>query len=211
MAEIHPPNEKIHSFRDFLLHLLTITAGLLIALALDAGVERLHHRSLRIEADENLRQELRHNQKELSESRAAIGQEKSNLVAILKFLQARAASQPYDVRSINLNFTLATMSDASWRTASATGVISYMNYARVQKYANAYQVQEDFTRLQTNTFSESLRLQSYFVYGFDPEKMPPEEARAATVDVRQTVAYLQALDQVGNGLEKIYETALADN
>jgi hypothetical protein len=30
MLDVHPPHEKIHGFKDFLLHLLTITIGLLI-------------------------------------------------------------------------------------------------------------------------------------------------------------------------------------
>jgi len=34
MLDVHPPEEKIHGFKDFLLHLFTITVGLLIALAL---------------------------------------------------------------------------------------------------------------------------------------------------------------------------------
>ena len=46
MIEVHPPDEKIHGVRDFLLHLFTITIGLLIALGLEAGVERLHHHHL---------------------------------------------------------------------------------------------------------------------------------------------------------------------
>jgi hypothetical protein len=58
MLDVHAPHEKIHGIRDFLLHLFTITVGLLIALALEGCVERWHHRELRNEADANLRQEL---------------------------------------------------------------------------------------------------------------------------------------------------------
>ena len=35
MLDVHPPHEKMHGFKDFLLHLLTITIGLLIALGLE--------------------------------------------------------------------------------------------------------------------------------------------------------------------------------
>ncbi len=50
MLDVHPPHEKIHGFRDFLLHLLTITIGLLIALGLEALVERVHQNHLREES-----------------------------------------------------------------------------------------------------------------------------------------------------------------
>jgi hypothetical protein len=209
MVEVHPPEAGIHSFRDFLLHLLTITIGLLIALGLDAGVEKLHQRSLRIEATENIRQEMEHNRKELAESRNAIEQEKSNLIGMLKFLQARVQSKPYNIRSLSLNFILATTSDASWRTASATGVIGYMNYSRVQEYAGVYEVQGEFTALQRETFNAFTRLQSYVVYDFDPGKMTPEQASAAAVDVRQALAYLQTLEQIEASLAKIYDRAVA--
>jgi hypothetical protein len=38
MLDVHAPEHRIHGFRDFLVHLLTITVGLLIALSLEASV-----------------------------------------------------------------------------------------------------------------------------------------------------------------------------
>ena len=46
MLEVHPPSEPVHGWRDFLIHLATITIGLLIALSLEGCVEFWHHRSL---------------------------------------------------------------------------------------------------------------------------------------------------------------------
>jgi hypothetical protein len=209
MIEVHPPDEKIHGVRDFLLHLFTITVGLLIALGLEAGVERLHHHHLQEEANVNLQQEIHDNQKQLVESHAAITAEKTNLLKVLAFLDAHAAGKPYDVSSITLGYSMPALSDASWKTASATGVLSYMPYDRVQQYATAYHLQEEFMQLQKETLGEYLRLQSYVISGFDPDKLTPLEAQSATVDVRLTLAYLVAMDQVGDGLEKTYESALA--
>ena len=45
MMEIHSPH-PIHSVKDFLLQLLTITIGILIALTLEGTLERAHHRRL---------------------------------------------------------------------------------------------------------------------------------------------------------------------
>ena len=39
MLDVHPPHEKMHGFKDFLLHLFTITIGLLIALGLEGYAE----------------------------------------------------------------------------------------------------------------------------------------------------------------------------
>ena len=40
--EVHPPEHGIHSWRDFLVHMGTITLGLVIALGLEAAAEALH-------------------------------------------------------------------------------------------------------------------------------------------------------------------------
>ena len=44
--EIHPPEKPIHTVRDFLLQLMTITAGILIALSLEGAIEWSQHRTL---------------------------------------------------------------------------------------------------------------------------------------------------------------------
>ena len=64
--DIHPPTKPIHSVKDFLLHLFTITRGILIALGLEGVVERAHHRNLAREAKTNLVREMTDNQRGLS-------------------------------------------------------------------------------------------------------------------------------------------------
>jgi hypothetical protein len=59
--EVHPVHHAPRTWRDFFLHLLTITIGLFIALTLQAGVESIHHRHLVSEARENLRREIQIN------------------------------------------------------------------------------------------------------------------------------------------------------
>jgi hypothetical protein len=211
MLDVHPPHEKMHGFKDFLLHLFTITVGLLIALALEGCAERWHHRELRREADENLRQEIRDNTEEIATMRSEIAREETNLTGALAFLQARRAKKEYDIHSINLGFSIGNLSDASSRTASATGALSYMEYSHVQRYASVYQLQDKFDVLQLQTFNDFLQLQSYVVNGFDPDKVTPEEAVSAAVEVRRAFARLKALDALGDALSKDYDTVLKKN
>jgi hypothetical protein len=45
--DVHPPHSPLHSWRDFWIHLGTISVGLLIAISLEQTVEwanRLHER-----------------------------------------------------------------------------------------------------------------------------------------------------------------------
>lgn len=209
MMDVHPPHRRIEGLRDFFLHLLTITIGLLIAFGLEAGIELARHRSLRREADANLRQELRDNQKDLAISRAGIAKERQNLVSILNFLEARVRNEPYSANGLLLSYTLRGMRDASWRTASDTGALGYMEYSHVQRYADAYQVQEEYVRLERETLDDFLQLQSYVIYGFDPAKVRPTEAETASEDVRHALSHLAAMDQFAESLSRTYDRALA--
>ena len=83
-----------------------------------------------------------------------------------------------------------------------------MEYDRVQQFAAAYQVQEIFARVDTDTLNDYLQLESYVLYGFDPNKMNPQDAKAAIPDVRKTLAHVVALQDVGAGLKTAYEKAL---
>jgi hypothetical protein len=208
MLEVHPLHEKIHGFRDFLVHLFTITIGLLIALGLEALVEQRHHEHLRMEADDNLRHEIQDNRKRVSDIRGAIGREQQNLVRALEYIQARNSHRPYDIGGISLGYTWATLKDASWSTASATGALGFMDYSHVQKYADAYQLQAEFESLQRQTLGNYLTLHSYVAYGFDPTKFPASEAAAAEPEVRLTLAHIDAMNEIGAVLDKAYQAAL---
>jgi cold shock CspA family protein len=57
MLDVHAPHETVHSWKDFFIHIATITTGLLIAIALEQTVEYLHHRHQAKEMADNLRAE----------------------------------------------------------------------------------------------------------------------------------------------------------
>jgi hypothetical protein len=62
MLDVHPAHHAASTWRDFFIHIATITVGLLIAISLEQSVEALHHRhqrhqleyDLRVEAGKNL-------------------------------------------------------------------------------------------------------------------------------------------------------------
>ena len=55
--EVHMPDHPLHSWRDFWVHLGTITVGLLIALGLEGIAVHLHHLQQRSEILQNLERE----------------------------------------------------------------------------------------------------------------------------------------------------------
>jgi hypothetical protein len=54
MLDVHPPHHPAHTWRDFFIHIATITVGLLIAIGLEQMVEAIHHRHQRRQLHEDL-------------------------------------------------------------------------------------------------------------------------------------------------------------
>jgi len=208
MLDVHPPHEKMHGFKDFLLHLLTITIGLLIALGLEGYAEHWRQRELKKDADTKLRQEIRDNAQELVLVHKANASEQEDLKRIVDFLNARKKNEPYDTRQIRLDFTMGDLKSASWKTAAATGALGFMEYDQVQRYSAVYQLQDKYSALQDQTIDEFLQLQSYVIYGFDPKKITPVDAGSAELDTRRALAHLVAMDQVGTALASEYDAVL---
>jgi hypothetical protein len=61
MLEVHAPHATVHTWRDFFIHIATITIGLLIAIALEQCVESLHHVHQRHQLQHDLLEEAKRN------------------------------------------------------------------------------------------------------------------------------------------------------
>lgn len=210
MLDVHAPHEKIHGFGDFMLHLLTITIGLLIALGLEAGVEAVHHRHQREQAEATIRQEIRENRATLVKQQESVHREVENLARVLKYLEAQSKGQPGDPNGLSLAFTLMPLQDAAWRTAGATAVLNYVDFSHVERYATAYKVQDEFETIGRQSIDNFLQLYSYNVLNHDPGKMSAEDVRAAIPDVRRALVRLQLMLDFSRGALGAYDDALKD-
>jgi hypothetical protein len=149
MLEVHPPHEPVHGWRDVVVHLLTITAGLLIALGLEAAVEAVHHHRLAAEARENIRHEMAQNASEAAKNVESLRRNSdammTNIGAMRERLVARRRGEAAPAKSnldLHFNYGFQLFSDSAWRTARDTGALSHMPAAEVQALADVYQVQE---------------------------------------------------------------------
>jgi hypothetical protein len=124
MAEIHAPHSPITNVKDFFLHLVTITAGLLIALALDSAVEARHHSHQVAEARAAIEAEVVANQNELRKVAARLEGQKNTLDAMRAALRE---SHPANSPSLHLNVSLASLRRASYDTAQTSGALALMD------------------------------------------------------------------------------------
>lgn len=210
MLDVHAPEHPIHGVREFLLHLFTITVGLLIALGLENMVEWRHHVHLKHQAEETMRLEIRANQKDLKEVVAAIPREQESLKQIEAFLQARVAGKTPEVHSLQTGMIQVTPQNAAWQTASATGALSFMDYDEVQRFSSAYELQAKFERFEDAALPPILGIMASLATTDKPETMTPTQAEDALKEVHLSMAHLYATKGLANDVNKTYDEALKE-
>ncbi len=160
-VEIHPPSGPIHSLKEFLLHLLTITAGVLIALGLDNVVEWRHHRHLVHQATENLVREIRENREGLGRGITQMDKIQGQLEAILQAVHRLQADRTATPGNLTLDVSFTTLSTTAWGTASGSGAVSYMEYEALGHYTRIYDLQHVFMTVQQRATDSLLELESF--------------------------------------------------
>jgi len=208
MLDVEPPETPIHGTRDFFVHLFTITVGLLIALALEGSVGAMEHHHLRLEAEANLRQEIRDNGNLVDQIEAGRVQQVQQLTHLIDVLGLGAQSKLGPGGNISIGFGEEDLSDANWKSASSTGAVGYMDYGTVARFASAYEAQTLYMNLEREIVDSYVGLDSYFNYQFDPNKVSAETAASAQRDARRTIAEIQALHEIGKSVKALYAEAL---
>lgn len=208
MIDVHAPEHRISGRRDFFVHLFTISIGLLIALGLENAAEAWHHRHQRTEAEETIRQELEENKAHMVQAQQAMHKEAASLDSAMLYLRERGAGQEAPGAKFALGFSVVQLQDSAWRTANATGVLQYMDYRAVQKLAQAYAQQETFNALQSETLKSYLLLNSHVIVDRDPAKMTVEDVKEAMPDARNTMTYMNAMNEVSQQVVEGYKAAL---
>jgi hypothetical protein len=209
MLDVHAPEHGIHGVRDFFVHLLTISVGLLIALGLEASVEALHHRGERKEAEATLRQELTQNRLTLVAIQRDSDRERDGLVKILKLLEDLRDGRQGDPSILNMDFNVEPLQSAAWHTASATGALSYMSYEEVQRFSAAYQEQQLFEEAMSRAFGHVELIGTYSgLVAHNLRAMKPQDTESAIGDVRQVMADVRDMSDITRATLPLYDAAL---
>jgi hypothetical protein len=209
MIEVHPPEEKIHGVRDFLLHLFTITIGLLIALGLEAAVENLHHRHVVREARENIHREIEQNQQAATKDLDNLKVNSASMEANIKKVRAlRADRHALDHGEMDFAFSWSSFNQSAWTSARDSGALTYMPTEEVQRYADLYYEQEIINTQVVSTFTQETELSAPFSMETGPDKFTPEEIDTLLRGCAVTGVRLYTLHQIVEQLGKSYAEAL---
>jgi hypothetical protein len=210
MLDVHPPHEPVHGVRDFILHLLTITIGLLIAVGIEGCVEWQHHRHLVHEAEASLHEEIKSNADGMQSVLNTIHEQQKTLEQDVAILQQFARGNTPKDKHMSVSWRILTLDDVSWRTAQATGAFAYMSYADAREYANIYHAQEEYDSLQHQAMRDATYSVALFVGTEDTHSDPtPEEAKEVISRMQVLQAQLLNMDGFASSLNNEYKKFLA--
>jgi hypothetical protein len=135
MLDVHAP-QTTHTWKDFFIHIATITIGLLIAISLEQAVEYIHHRHQAKEMAEKLRAESLANRRLVELNIANCDQAIS---AIEQDMRALENMREFDGRAIPTLIPIPKTvtlypSDAAWLTIKDSALLPIVDKALVRNY-----------------------------------------------------------------------------
>ncbi len=179
MLDVHPPHHSLNGWRDFFVHLATITIGLLIALGLEAAVEWVHHCKEVCETRTALQHELQENRSHFAANTAHFRSESAVLqknLLVLHYLQQHPGAPPSRLPgTLQWNISYTRMEDSAWKTASQTGITALMPQEEVRRTAELYGFYE---RMDRSHEEEADALVDAISYGFEdsaPARLSPAQ------------------------------------
>ena len=204
MLDVHAPHERMHGLRDFLLHLLTITIGLLIALGLEGCVEWRHHRNLVHEAEDDMRGEVAQNLGTVTALQKQIVEQQKQLDADLNVL-ARMRSHPETKNGeLSFAFGLQGFNDVAWRTAQSTGAMGYMPYQRARTYSDIYDTQAEVYEAEKLVVTDVMRAAAFPSTQGNDWRPTPQQADDLADRIGELRMRLMLLNSLVNSLEHTY-------
>jgi hypothetical protein len=210
MLDVHAPHVSIQGWRDFLLHILTITIGLFIALSLEGSLSWLHRRHLVREAEANMQSEIHANANALKEAAADIHHQQEALAHDVSVLNEiiKTGKTPQD-GGMQINFHLKTLNNLSWKTAQSTDALSLMSYDRAKEYAEIYNMQETFDIAEKQAVRDAILSLAPFMNLQQDTVITPAEADAIKRQIEILQAQLLLLDSTISALDRDYNKFLA--
>jgi len=213
--DIHPPHRPPLSVKEVALQLAIVTVGILIALSLEGAVQWWHHRTLVRETKARIHTELRGNQESIQTVLKTSGPVRNRfsraieLVSDLSTADHRAeAATLLGSGKILDDVSFAFFNTAAYTTAEVTGAFGYMEYVDALKYADAYDLQAVYVRMQDNAERD---LFAGLMLGTSMKTKPtPGEIEDVKRQLRIAFGSLALMENVATKLNELYDRAWKD-
>jgi hypothetical protein len=139
MLDVHPPHAPTHTWKDFFIHIATITVGLLIAVGIEQTVEYVHHRHQLEEVRAQLAEERETDRRILEYDQEMSRQIEAELAADIALLERRAAGDKTPLAGkLHYRWIGVALRDGAWQSAKQSSAISLMSESELAVYSYRY-------------------------------------------------------------------------
>lgn len=208
--------EHLQAGKRFVLQVLHISLGVIIALGFDGCVERRRIQKLVDTATAHMRSELEDNREDMKgtlvhikRNRREIGEARTLIDRWIHAAELRAAGHTSEIPQGGFTFHpfQALLASSSRSTAEATGALGHMLYQKVKRFNEAYVYQQMVQQILDRCAEQSWVVRS---------TMGPDMSRKSREQMLEFRSALQALDRTltqlddqGRKLIEFYDRALA--
>ena len=206
--DVSPPQQPIHSWRDFLLHLLTITIGLFIALTLEASIESIHHRHLVRDAHINLRHEIEANHALYARNLREIQLNRERLRRDLEQLRQLRDGKVPEHPDLSWQWTWDSYKETAWNTARESGAVPYMNTEWISIYSSLYAQQQYINATALGILAEESRAAAALEVAGVPSRLTAAQVEALLIKSAEIDLSFASLETTMPALDAWYGEAL---
>jgi hypothetical protein len=161
--EIHGPEGPTNSFKDFVIHIVIVTIGILIALSLEGIRETIHEHIVVRDARENFQAEFRANRHNLDKELEHDKKILALLDQTIKDLpQLRRNPSQFAQRVAAMAPSGYFFSGFRWESALSTGALGHMPVDEVNRYSEVNLMVHTYTPLENQTQRDWAKLDAFF-------------------------------------------------
>ena len=204
--DIHAPEGPTNSFKDFAIHIVIVTIGILIALGLEGVRETIYEHHVVRDARENFQAEFQGNRgnldRELKNDKKTLAQLDSIIADLpaLRLNPSQLAQRVADLEPSGYFF-----SNSRWESALSTGALGHMSVDEVNRYAQANFMVHTYTSLENQASTDWGQLEAFFSAHQNPN---PTELNSGVEKLFVYRNDVRGLNQVGEEFSNSLNNAL---
>ena len=207
--DIHAPEGPTNSFKDFAIHIVIVTIGILIALGLEGIRETIYEHRIVRDARENFHAELEANRsnldKELENDARTLAQLNQIVVDLPELHRnpTQFAARVSEIKPSGYFF-----SSSRWESSLSTGALGHMSVDEVNRYAEVNFLVHTYSGLENHANADWVQLEAFF--GAHPNPSP-EQVETGTEKLLIYRSEVRGLNQVAKEFSSSIDKALSKN
>jgi hypothetical protein len=196
--------------RWFWAELVTITAGILIALAIDGLLEQRRERALVREAHAAIAFEVTENLRDLEATLPSLNAHEHGLKDGLRLVEQLLRHEAVADRRFQAPLSTPSLNQASWVTADRTGALAFMQYADVKRYSELYLLQDLVVASQYRLLERLPSLAVLALIGTADDLTPPraQDLEAARSTLMESIGAVSLHRELAVQLADAYKRSL---